>query len=163
MCRPSASGVHATCGDYRSVGIERIRTYSVIDGKKVITWRHPLYSRWDKMLKRAAWKCPSEMAYKKTGPYYAKCTVCDEWLDFSNFARWALANGYRRELQIDRIDNERGYSPDNCRWVTPSEQNRNRRMTEKWREAMRRNGDKGRAAKAARRAAAKAAREGVAV
>ena len=178
MCRPSASGVHATCGDYRSVGIDRIRTYSVIDGKQVITWRHPLYRRWDQMLKRAAWKCPSIMAYKKTGPYYAKCTVCDEWLDFSNFARWALANGYRRELQIDRIDNERGYSPDNCRWVTRSEQSKNRRMTEKWRRALKRhvilinmaqaaagypNLAKGRAVLAAKRAAAKAAREGVAV
>ena len=163
MCRKSASSVHATCGDYRSVGIDRIRTYSVIDGKQVITWRHPLYQRWDYMLRRAAWKIPSQMANSKVGPYYAKCTVCDEWLDFSNFARWALANGFKRELQIDRIDNERGYSPDNCRWVTPSEQNRNRRMTEKQLAACRRNFAKARAAQAARRAAAKAAREGVAV
>jgi hypothetical protein len=175
MCRPSASGVHATCGDYRSVGIERIIIKKVIGGKKVITWRHPLYKRWNTILRRAAWKSHSDMAYKKTGPYYAKCTVCDEWLDFSNFARWALEKGYRRELQIDRIDNERGYSPDNCRWVTPSEQARNRRMTEKWRRAMKRIGilsriaqaaagypnlAKGRAVQAARRAAANAAIEG---
>ena len=155
MCRKSASGVHATCGDYRSVGIDRIRTYSVIDGKQVITWRHPLYRRWDVMLRRAAWKIPSQMANSKVGPYYAKCTVCDEWLDFSNFARWALANGFKRELQIDRIDNARGYSPDNCRWVTRAEQNRNRRMTEKWRAAILRNLAKANAANAARRAAAR--------
>ena len=89
-----------------------------------------------------------------------------------------MVSGYKHELQIDRIDNEKGYSPDNCRWVTRSVQNRNRRMTEKWREGNRRNAAKGRAAQAAsgwqnlvkaravlaaKRAAAKAAREGVAV
>ena len=151
MCRKSASGVHATCGDYRSVGIDRIRTYSVIDGKQVITWRHPLYKRWNVMLRRAAWKIPSQMANSKVGPYYAKCTVCDEWLDFSNFARWALANGYRQGLQIDRIDNARGYSPDNCRWVTRVVQNRNRRMTPKWRAHMKRISRKGVLAAAKRR------------
>ena len=64
---------------------------------------------------------------------YRHCTICDEWLNFANFARWAMENGYRKELTIDRIDNEKGYSPDNCRWVTRVVQNRNRRMTEKWR------------------------------
>jgi hypothetical protein len=44
-----------------------------------------------------------------------------------------MENGYRKELTIDRIDNEQGYSPDSCRWVTMAEQNRNRRMTPKWR------------------------------
>ena len=95
------------------------------------------------------------MSYKKTGPYYADCTVCDEWLDFTNFYRWAVANGYRRELQIDRIDNTRGYSPDNCRWVTRSAQSRNRRMTDKRRAANLRNLAKANAVQAARRAAAR--------
>lgn len=86
---------------------------------------------------------------------YADCTVCDEWLDFTNFYRWAMSHGYRRELQIDRIDNARGYSPDNCRWVTPAVQNRNRRMTDKWRAAILRNMAKARAVQAAKRAAAR--------
>ena len=54
-------------------------------------------------------------------------TVCDEWRNsFVTFAEWAQANGYAADLQIDRVDGSRGYSPENCRWVTPSENSRNR-------------------------------------
>lgn len=53
-------------------------------------------------------------------------TVCDEWRDsFVSFATWALANGYKDDLSLDRIDNEKGYSPENCRWATPKQQSNN--------------------------------------
>lgn len=58
-------------------------------------------------------------------------TVCKEWLDSENgmtsFVQWSLKNGYRPGLSIDRIDNNKGYSPDNCRWVNNSVQGRNKR------------------------------------
>lgn len=54
-------------------------------------------------------------------------TVCDEWKeDFSVFYEWALQNGYSDDLTIDRIDNDKGYFPDNCRWASQQEQSRNR-------------------------------------
>lgn len=55
-------------------------------------------------------------------------TVCDEWLsDFEIFYTWAINSGYGRGLSIDRINNNRGYSPDNCRWVDHSTQQYNTR------------------------------------
>lgn len=56
--------------------------------------------------------------------------ICDEWLGeggFERFADWSLMNGYDDSLTIDRIDNSKGYSPDNCRWVTPKQNCRNKR------------------------------------
>lgn len=60
-------------------------------------------------------------------------TVCDEWKDsYDAFYKWAMANGYdenapRGQCTIDRIDNDKGYSPDNCRWVAMLVQNNNQR------------------------------------
>lgn len=54
-------------------------------------------------------------------------TVCDEWKeDKTKFFEWAFANGYNERLTIDRIDNQKGYSPSNCRWVDYTTQANNK-------------------------------------
>lgn len=56
-------------------------------------------------------------------------TVCDEWLEFEPFLAWALNAGWEKGLDLDRIDNDGGYSPDNCRYVTRSDNINNRRVS----------------------------------
>lgn len=56
-------------------------------------------------------------------PYYGRyggrgITVCPEWKSRKEFRSWALKNGYDETLTLDRINNDKGYSPDNCRWVS---------------------------------------------
>jgi len=63
----------------------------------------------------------SDGSYKSYGG--KNIFVCDEWRnDYVCFRAWALTNGYSKNLTIDRRDNQKGYSPLNCRWITQHEQ-----------------------------------------
>ena len=88
-----------------------------------------LYSKYNAMKARCYRKTSSQ--YKNYGG--RGITICDEWMDadngFDNFADWALSHGYKDDLTIERIDVNKGYSPDNCKWIPRLEQAYNKTNT----------------------------------
>ena len=83
---------------------------------------HPLNAIWRSMRRRC--NNPSSASYHRYGAKGIR--VCEDWDNFETFYNWAISNGWADGLSIDRIDNSRGYSPDNCRFVTIRDQARNR-------------------------------------
>lgn len=83
-----------------------------------------LYSIWECVIQRC---CNNNYTYYKN--YGGRgIAVCSEWRnDFMSFYNWAVANGYKEFLTLDRIDNDSNYEPSNCRWITMKQQARNRR------------------------------------
>ncbi len=81
-----------------------------------------LYNVWQTMKQRC--NNPNCRGYQWYGARGVR--VCEEWQDIENFYRWAINNGYREGLTLDRIDTTGDYEPKNCRWITMSEQQSNR-------------------------------------
>ena len=83
-----------------------------------------LYNIWIHIKHRTSGKANE----KRTKKWYTDKNIkmCEEWSDFRNFRDWANENGYDDSLTIDRIDGNKGYSPENCRWVDWKTQTRNK-------------------------------------
>lgn len=57
--------------------------------------------------------------------WYKNIDVCEDWKDFLNFKTWAELSGYKDTLVLDRIDSTKNYCPDNCRWLSQSDNAKN--------------------------------------
>lgn len=103
-------GIRASCGCYA-------------------TYKKPGYG--NRHLQMIWWHMKSRCANPKHPNFHRYggrgITICDEWLlDPTRFFEWAAQSGYEPTLSIERVDNNKGYSPDNCTWIPRIEQMRNR-------------------------------------
>ena len=91
---------------------------------------NPAMTVWQRMMSRCGlYGKPSRKDIKN---YISRgITVCEEWRVRKAFEEWAYNHGFKKGLQLDRIDNNGNYCPENCRFVTPAQNNDNRRNTVK--------------------------------
>lgn len=118
------------CGNIKVVRLahlirNKIKSCGCLSGTNHGECKTHLYGIWRGMKNRCYGnKTVQPHLYKDKG-----ITVCSEWMKYLGLKEWAMKNGYKEGLQIDRIDNSKGYCPENCRFVTPKENTNNRGVT----------------------------------
>lgn len=128
ICRCDCGQMHTARADslksglVKSCGCLSREQAAARQRKHGLAHKDPLYTVWKGMRERCA--NPRQKHWHRYGGRGIR--VCAEWDDFMSFRAWALSHGWQRGLQVDRIDNDGCYSPDNCRIVTCKENNDHR-------------------------------------
>ena len=111
------SGDIISCGCYHK---EHLNEYGKTHGLS----HDKMYSKWSGIVQRCI--NPKAANYERYGG--RGIDICDDWRNNpEHFIEWAYSNGYEDGLTLDRKNNNKGYYPDNCRWITPREQQSNTR------------------------------------
>jgi len=113
-----ASGRIQSCGCAKREKLQEKNFKHGMSGSRI-------YVNWKGMLAR----CENKNHSKYSNYGGRGISVCKEWHDFNAFYAWAIQAGYADGLQIDRIDNNGNYCPENCRWVSVKDNCRNRRSS----------------------------------
>ena len=108
-------------GRTKSCGCQKVNTLGIKHG----LYNNRFYDTWNNIFKRCT--NPKNKYYKDYGG--RGITVCEEWLDVTIFIAWCESTHPNMEgYTLDRIDNDKGYNPENCRWADRSTQSINQRM-----------------------------------
>ena len=113
------SGKRYSCGCYTKLRVSQTHKTHGLS-------RNRIYKIWTSMKHRCYDE--NDIGFFRYGG--AGISICDEWKDnVVSFYEWAMTNGYKEGLAIDRINNKGNYEPSNCRWVTMAVQNQNQTTT----------------------------------
>lgn len=124
------------CGNVHFTTSERLNNGTVKScgclSKELIRLRNTSHGETDSRL-HITWRSMKNrcsLTVKKVNPDYGGrgIKVCHEWQEFVPFRDWALANGYRDNLTIERVDVNGNYEPSNCTWISKAQQPKNSRQ-----------------------------------
>lgn len=90
-----------------------------------------------KIIRPKLYRCHTNIKQRTTNPndhnwrYYGArgIKMCEEWHDYANFREWAISNGFKKGLVIDRIDSDGDYCPENCRWIASEDNQPQRKLS----------------------------------